>query len=85
MDVNTMNSFAHFKTKHPEMYLEVKKLSSKTEKVQSAKCCHPNQLSIIESFLRGKKLDTSSREHTCLTQGVTYWFAKDSQPEYTVK
>ena len=32
-DGNTTNLFAHLKTKHPEMYLEVKKLSSKTEKL----------------------------------------------------
>lgn len=53
-DVNITNLFAHFKTKHPEMYLEVKKLSSKTEKTQPAKCYHPKKLSITESFLRGK-------------------------------
>ena len=28
---------------------------------------------------------TNSREHISLTQGVTYWLAKDSQPEYTVE
>ena len=50
-DGNTMNLFAHLKTKHPELYVEAKKRSSKIVTTRSTKCCYPNQLSIKESFL----------------------------------
>ena len=50
-DGNTTNLFAHLKTKHPELYVEAKKRSSKIATTRSTKCCYPNQLSIKESFL----------------------------------
>ena len=50
-DGNTTNLFAHLKTKHPELYVEAKKRSSKIATTQSTKCCYPNQLSIKELFL----------------------------------
>ena len=84
-DGNTTNLFAHLKTKHPELYVEAKKSSSKIATTRSTKCCYPNQLSIKESLLRGKKLATNSKEHIMLTKSVTYWLAKDSQPEYAVE
>ena len=51
-DGNTTNLFAHLKTKHPELYVEAKKRSSKIATTRSTKCCYPNQLSIRVIFAR---------------------------------
>ena len=53
---NTSNLFAHLKTKHPDVYVEVTKLLSKKENRSK---CTQDQPSIKESILQEKKLTTS--------------------------
>ena len=45
----------------------------------------PEQPTIQDPFLHGQKLPTNGKEHKWLTRSITYWFAKDGQPEYSVE
>ena len=80
---NTSNLYSHLKTKHPDLYADLQKSSQ--SKKQSSIQQNSNQTLIKEALLRGQKLATNSREHARLTKSVTYWLAKDSQPEYAIE
>ena len=45
----------------------------------------PGQPTIQDSFLHGRKLPINCKEHKQLTKSITYWLAKDGQPEYSVE
>jgi len=78
---NTSNLYSHLKTNHPDLYTVLAKSS------QSKGLSKPNsdQPTIKEALLMGKKLAANSKEHKRLTTNVTYWLAKDCQPEYSVE
>ena len=81
-DGNTSNLYAHLKNKHPEEYTATKMKASKPKK---SNIRNPDQPTIRDSFLQRQKLSTSGNQHKRLTRSITYWLAKDRQPEYSVE
>ena len=83
-DGNTTNLYSHLKNKHPNVYATTNMKSLQPAKRKSSDR-DPEQPTIQDSFLRGQKLPTNGSEHKKLTKSITYWLAKDAQPEYSVE
>ena len=82
-DGNTTNLYAHLRNKHPDEYAATKIKTSQPRKRSNHR--DPGQPTIQDSFLHGCKLPTNCKEHKQLTKSITYWLAKDGQPEYSVE
>ena len=82
-DGNTTNLYSHLKNKHPDVYATTKMKSSQPRRKSSYRDLE--QPTIQDSFLRGRKLPTNGNKHKRLTKSITYWLAKDAQPEYSVE
>ena len=82
-DGNTTNLYAHLRNKHPDVYAATKMKGSQPRKRSNHR--ESGQTTIQDSFLHGRKLPTNGKEHIQLTRSITYWLAKDGQPEYSVE
>ena len=77
---NTSNLYSHLNTNHSDLYASIK-----SSQLKGLRRPTSNQPTIQDAILCGTKLATNSKEHKRLTRSVTYWLAKDSQPEYSVE
>lgn len=79
---NTSNLYAHLKSQHPHIYLEVKSKSNQapTTSTSSGEPSKEHTTMMREIFQRKDKFDPKPREHRDLTKAVTYYIAKDRMP-----
>ncbi|XP_007888700.1 E3 SUMO-protein ligase ZBED1 [Callorhinchus milii] len=83
---NTSNLYAHLKSQHPHIYIEVKGKPNQTPTTPTS-CGEPSrehQPTMRELFQRKDKFDPKGREHRELTKAVTYCITKDRMPLNTI-
>ncbi|XP_062923842.1 E3 SUMO-protein ligase ZBED1-like [Mobula hypostoma] len=83
---NTSNLYAHLKSQHPHIYIEVKSKPNQAP-TTTASSGEPNKdqtTTMREIFQRKDKFDPKPREHKELTKAVTYFVTKDRMPLNTL-
>jgi len=78
---NTKNLHFHLQQKDPQVYVELSKATSESEK----DCSLTPSKTAKEMFEAQTKLSTSLHEHKDLTNSVTYFLAKDVLPVYIME
>ncbi|XP_072438849.1 E3 SUMO-protein ligase ZBED1-like [Chiloscyllium punctatum] len=83
---NTSNLYAHLKSQHPHIYIEVKGKPNQAPPTTTAsgEPGREQTATMREIFQRKDKFDPKPREHRELTKAVTYYVTKDRMPLSTI-